>query len=68
MTWDKSTMKTIDNINKRRILTDNTRRKGNIRLFNQFEAVFFLESATPLHLFDNGNTSLGKSQAIPYAE
>ena len=41
----------------------------DIQLFNQFEAV---ESATPLLLIDNGNTSLGKIQAIgpretPYA-
>jgi hypothetical protein len=41
----------------------------DIQLFNQFEAV---ESATPLLLIDNGNTSLGRTQAIgpietPYA-
>jgi hypothetical protein len=40
-----------------------------MQLFNQFDAV---ESATPLLLIDNGNTSLGRTQAIgpieiPYA-
>jgi len=39
------------------------------KLFNQFDAV---ESAAPLLLIDNGNTSLGNTQAIgpietPYA-
>ena len=33
----------------------------DIQLFNQFEVV---DSATPLLLIDNGNTSLGKTQAI----
>ena len=33
----------------------------DIQLFNQFEAV---ESATPLLMIDNGNTSLGKTQEI----
>lgn len=41
----------------------------DIQLFNQFDAV---ESATPLLLIDNGNTSLGRTQPIgpieiPYA-
>ena len=41
---------------------ENARRKRkDIQLFNQFQAV---QNATPLLLTDNGNTSLGKIQAI----
>jgi hypothetical protein len=70
MTGVKSPMRTIDIIiNFKRRVTQKEEKEQHIQLFNQFEAV---ESATPLLLIDNGNTSLGKTQAIgpietPYA-
>ena len=69
-TWSESRAQWRLQIDKREVNIDEERkRKRDIQLLNQFEAV---ESATPLLLIDNGNTSLGKTQPLapmetPYA-